>query len=334
MNHVSGSQTIGSLAVNNHTAVIGDTDLWIIAADEDAAGRLLNVLIPEAAEWIRNPTMTVEMEAVEDELSGIRFVAAGSVNSADSSGNASNKASDFSLTAELTVNENSYHPAIPQAVKTAVSEKNYGNAAELTADLVHLLTAWAKHYSADNYSGQLTLSADCGPLLVSESLNLYSTTVDSTAIGSIQKNGLALYFTDDKICGQNGLTLTASEQKLADSVKLLPLAYEICQNGNFTATGDEDGDEFICTLSLDKEGMKAVAYAIAPEAEKLGIQFTEGQVQVTVCEDTLRTISFSCAGNLKIVLTETPVTLTAEVVFDEDAEEMTVPEKVREALLQ
>ena len=78
--------------------------------------------------------------------------------------------------------------------------------------------------------------------------------------------------------------------------------------------------------------MKSVAYAIAPKTEDMDIRFTSGTIELTNQNEKLQKISFACGGSMKIVLSDTEVSLGAELKFSQAQTDAEVPAKVMEVL--
>ena len=88
--------------------------------------------------------------------------------------------------------------------------------------------------------------------------------------------------------------------------------------------------KYTYTISLDAEGMEAVAYAIAPAAKGMDIFFNSGSIQVVICEDQIQSIEVNCGGTVQIVLSNAKVAFEALIEFTEGTDTAAIPEAVKE----
>ena len=65
----------------------------------------------------------------------------------------------------------------------------------------------------------------------------------------------------------------------------------------------------VYTIALDADGMAAAANAIAPDIESLDIDFTEGNLEIVLSGNDLSSITISCGGRLRLLLTDTDVSI-------------------------
>lgn len=299
--------------------------VYQITAKQDQAKDLLEILLPSAAAYVSAAEdVKVDLVAEEGDLSAIRFAADGYLEDKDRT--------PFSVTAELEL-QNGNRMELPGAVREAILSGTADAGSEITEDLLQLISAWANLNKQDPLTGKINLSANCGPLVLSDQLQMQRTIVDGEQVTGIRKNDLSFYFTDDKICDGNGHELDLSAASLVEAARLYDVAYQTCLNGDATVT--RNGDTCLYTLMLDEEGMEAVAYAIAPDAEDMDILFTTGSIQVVLEKDRIKSIHLSCDGSMKIVLSTASVSISGEFIFDSPesgAEEITFPEPVIESL--
>ncbi len=300
----------------------GDTLVYTVTASGENAEELLKLLAPEEAEQFSG-TKTVKVEVVvkDDQLSEIRFSSEGVLDDAEKT--------QTSIEAKLTPLESDTEKTeIPQSVKDKVLSGEYEANEILTGDILDLMSAWGELNERKVLAADLKLTADCTPLSVGEELQLFRTTEQEQTILSLQKNGLELYFTEDKVCDRNGNALAFEDQPLTQAAYLPEIAYEICLNARVDCT---DG---VYTLTLDEEGMKAVTYAIVPEAEKLDLAFGVGSMQITVEDQMIQNIRISCDGTVKTEIADMPMTLLCEFDIQQEESDFVVPEAVSDALLQ
>lgn len=325
------SEIIGQAADLYHALTITQESnkegrLYSIVAEGKDARSLLEILVPQVADELSDAqVIRIELQENQDEIDYIHFSANGTLND--------NAKTDVTVEADLTTMEYDSQAAnIPTKVKKAVKRGTKESNNELTEDLFRILSAWKELEGRDHFASNLQLSADCGPIAFNDNLQMLRVNEEDLTIYCIQKNGNYIYFTDKAICNQYGNAVETGNEELMEAAKLWNIAYQTCLNGDFNCTGS--GDRYIYTLKLDQEGMESVAYAIAPEAKKLGVSLESGSIQITLNKEHLRMIHFSCSGSVKVVTADVPVSLNGDVRIDDaDTElEFSVPESVIQTL--
>ena len=101
----------------------------------------------------------------------------------------------------------------------------------------------------------------------------------------------------------------------------------------FSATAshtEKPGGQEVYTIALDADGMAAAANAIAPDIESLDIDFTEGNLEIVLSGNDLSSITISCGGTLRLLLTDTDVSFRA--VITPAGREFAVTQQVLSAL--
>ncbi len=76
--------------------------------------------------------------------------------------------------------------------------------------------------------------------------------------------------------------------------------------------------------------MAAAANVIAPDIESLDIDFTEGNLEIVLSGNDLSSITISCGGTLRLLLTDTDVSFRA--VITPAGREFAVTQQVLSAL--
>ena len=79
--------------------------------------------------------------------------------------------------------------------------------------------------------------------------------------------------------------------------------------------------------------MKSVAYAAAPEMEKLPVTLTSGSVQIMIKGSNITEIDFSCTGGLSVLAGTAPVTVSVKMGFTHNSN-TEVPNAVKNQLIQ
>ena len=92
------------------------------------------------------------------------------------------------------------------------------------------------------------------------------------------------------------------------------------------------GSGILAELALEwaADGMAAAANAIAPDIESLDIDFTEGNLEIVLSGNDLSSITISCGGTLRLLLTDTDVSFRA--VITPAGREFAVTQQVLSAL--
>ena len=304
-----------TMALYKHVDIEENDGTYSITAEKGDARAILELLIPSAASLLSDTdSLKVDLITDDGELERIEFTGSGKLNDGEAL-----KIMDSTRTVE-----------IPETVSEAIRSGEYETMEALSDDLYRLANGWQDLMSADPLGAELILSADCGPLVLNESLELYRWDFGEEEIFSVQENGYALYFTDDTICDSKGNSIPTASAANIDAARLLDIAYTACMNASADST--VKGSQYIYTLSLNEEGMEAVAYAIAPEAEKLNISFASGSIQVIILDERIESVEITVSGSVQIVLSSADVSIGAKLEFSGDSVDATIPEVVKEAL--
>lgn len=311
-----------AIALYQHVAIHEEDGVYTITAEEEDAKAILALLIPSAANLLEDTNaIQVEMLTEEGEVAALRFSGSGTLWKEDKT--------PFDLSAELSLKpENQDRVTIPAIVKSAIVSGDYEAEKVLTENFIRLVNAWRALYEADSMGAELLLQADCGPVTLNDSFDYYRWNCGGAEISSLQKNGSALYFTDTAICDENGHALTFSEASGVEAAKLLDIAYQVCMNGELACSTANENDVY--TLSLDEAGIKAVAYAIAPETQDMDLFLDSGSIQLVVGQDSLRSIELRCRGSVQVLFSSVDAAFEARLEFLDGEAPVTIPEAVKE----
>lgn len=310
-------------ALYRHLEIEETGGSYSITATDGDAEAILELLMPSAADLL-SETNELKVKLVTDGgvLKKIEFTGSGRLN--DSGRTA------YTLRASLKLLDSPRSPEIPDAVAEAIASGEYEILGTLSDSIYRLARGWQALESRDPLGAALTLHADCGPLALNESLELFRWTAAGEEIFSVQENGYALYFTDDAICDSKGNSIPTASAANIDAAKLLDIAYDICMNASADCVSQ--GEQYTYTLSLDDEGMEAVAYAIAPEAEKLNISFESGSIQIVIREASIESIEVKVSGSVQVLLSHADASIGAKLEFAGDSADAVLPDAVKEAL--
>ena len=210
-----------------------------------------------------------------------------------------------------------------------------GETGKLSEELLTLAAAWNDINSRNPLCADLVMNADCGPLVLNDTFELYSWKIEDETISSIQKNDFELYVTDETICDKDGElvadTSGLSASASVDAAKLVEIAYQLYLNTEVECRTDGAAKSY--TLSMDEKGIQTVAYAIAPQTADMDMIFKNGTVSFVVRDKKLQEITFACDGSMKIVLSDVEISLGAKLQFYDAEADIAVPEAVRKTLL-
>lgn len=265
------------------------------AADADA---LLTLLEPEVGDLTGIDRLTAVLTVADGRARSLRLTAGPE--------DAPVLTAVMDFTAKVTA------PQVPEAVTAAIAGGTEPENTVLPADTLRLLRSWAALRSREVLAADLTLTADCGPLVLRDTLQYDRRTVDGQDFTAVRKGALSLYFSGDKLCDAEGHVLT-TDDALASQAQLLQLAYQLVLNG--TAACTQTGGTDTYTLTLDEAGAAEFAAAIAPDIQSQHVAFTGGRVTMEVQDTQLCSVRITCSGSISVALTEASASLSADIRF-------------------
>lgn len=300
---LSSSMTLSDLAALFRKAHVDcektDADTlytaMLSAADADA---LLTLLEPEVGDLTGIDRLTAVLTVADGRARSLRLTAGPE--------DAPILTAVMDFTAKITA------PQVPEAVTAAIAGGTEPENTVLPADTLRLLRSWAALRSREVLAADLTLTADCGPLVLRDTLQYDRRTVDGQDFTAVRKGALSLYFSGDKLCDAEGHVLT-TDDALASQARLLQLAYQLVLNG--TAACTQTGGTDTYTLTLDEAGAAEFAAAIAPDIQSQHVAFTGGRVTMEVQDTQLCSVRITCSGSISVALTEANASLSADIRF-------------------
>lgn len=300
---LSSSMTLSDLAALFRKTHVGcektDADTLytavLSAADADA---LLTLLEPEVGDLSGIDRLTAVLTVADGRARSLRLTAGPE--------DAPVLTAVMDFTAKVTA------PQVPEAVTAAIAGGTEPENTVLPADTLRLLRSWAALRSREVLAADLTLTADCGPLVLRDTLQYDRRTVDGQDFTAVRKGALSLYFSGDKLCDAEGHVLT-TDDALASQAQLLQLAYQLVLNG--TAACTQTGGTDTYTLTLDEAGAAEFAAAIAPDIQSQHVAFTGGRVTMEVQDTQLCSVRITCSGSISVALTEANASLSADIRF-------------------
>ena len=297
-------------------SVDGQNKVYTFTAEGDDASALLHLLTSdEIADAAALSSIRVTLTAESGELMRMNFAAE---NSGDLHVNADAVFTDASA------------PVVPDEVLSAIRSSSAASPSTLTDDALRLLHAWGE-LTNDISSSDISLSADCGPIVLSSTLQYDRSSIDGQSYGCIRKNTLAVYFSGDKICDASGNSVDAASAQLVDVSSLIDLCYRLILDGSAGCERVSDG--YLYGLSLDSDAMNDLAAAIAPDIKAQNVTFSSGRISVLVSEQgALQSVNISCSGALHLILSDAPASLSAVITSAE--REFSIPQPALNALKQ
>ena len=311
LTHAAGLYRALEVTVTEENAV----KTYHASVEGEEAERLLATLLPDAAERLTD-TQAVDLDLIvtDGELTSLRVEWAGDASS---------------MTAELSTLESAEH-VLPAAVRGAVASGEYADAEEIGPALKRLVLAWTELASRDPLTADVTLAANCGPLLLDETLTWQRTRAYEQELSHVSRRGMSLWFTDDAACTGGGLKVGAVDATYSAAAELVRLAYQAFLLGEADCTEFTGGWRYSVTLNADE--MADFAAAIAPETRSLGVTPTDGTVRLELRDDAISSLVVQCKGAMRVVRTDVPAAVSARLTFDRDAALDKPPETVVSAL--
>lgn len=296
-----------------------------LTAEGENARRLLKILVPEQIENLSDTQkLKVELSIADDEIQKLCFYSEGTLMD--------DSKTPYTISAELKPAETDETFTLPEPVIETVSSGEIESETVISDGLFRLLSAWTNLSQEKTFTADISMGVECSPISLNENIKFERTIIDGEKIGCIRKKELAVYFADGNFCDQNGAVIDAKDNALADRKRLIEALYQICMNGEFKCT-DTGNDTWLYTLTLDEDAMKSVAYAAAPEMEKLPVTLTAGSVQIMIKGSNITEIDFSCTGGLNALADTAPVTVSVRMGFTHNSG-TEVPNAVKNQLIQ
>lgn len=222
--------------------------------------------------------------------------------------------------------------SIPGKVTDAIEPGDASSARPLTENLFRLVSAFLALEEQNPLGGTLTLMADCGPLALDKTLELYSWSLEDRRIYSIQENGSGLYYCNGTLCDGQGRVLPLDSSTNGTAATLPELLLAVCLR--LTADCTQMGEQYVYRFSLDAQAMSELACAIAPETEKLPLTWNRGTVKVVVAEDRLQSLEVKITGSLSVILTQVEVSIGGEITLEPGSANVALPPAVEAAMLR
>lgn len=207
--------------------------------------------------------------------------------------------------------------AIPFEVQNVVAAGTYKEAEDASEALTQLLSAWIELSGRSILRADVSLRADCGPLLLDERFTWQRSRSFDPTLHSLTRRGTTLFYTDAAACDASGSPLPVRDAAASDVPQLMPLAYNAVLLGQ--TQWDQTGDGMHCTVALDAEAMDRFVAVIAPEADVRELDLTDGEAGLTLKDGKITEVSVRCGGTVRVVRSDVAAEVTASLSFDDAA---------------
>ena len=292
-----------------------DATLFRITLPPEEAEELLTLFYPLGADFPPGDTaVNVTLTQKQGAISALEVTAA---------------ALGYDALCRLDIRPAAEGHALPPAVENAVRSGAETPERILTSDILRLLAAWRELESRESMAADVRLFADCGSVLLDETLEYLRADVDGTVIRGVHRGPLEVYFTSEAACTGNGSPLPTGQEALLRTEDLWKIAGQLIQNGDLSCS--VSGSRSVYTLSLDEAQMRTVTEAIAPRTAQQDITFTGGTLRAVITGDTLTSMEILCSGSLRVVLSDVNAAVSAQLRIRDDAQ-ITIPSAASKAL--
>ena len=207
--------------------------------------------------------------------------------------------------------------AVPFEVQNAVAAGTYKEAEDASEALTQLLSAWIELSGRSILRADVSLRADCGPLLLDERFTWQRSRSFDPTLHSLTRRGTTLFYTDDAACDASGSPLPVRDAAASDVPQLMRLAYNAVLLGQ--TQWNQTGDGMHCTVALDAEAMDRFVAVIAPEADVRELDLADGEAGLTLKDGKITEVSVRCGGTVRVVRSDVAAEVTASLSFDDAA---------------
>lgn len=174
---------------------------------------------------------------------------------------------------------------VPENVKQSAATVDPEALFSLTEDLYRLVLALAPFADMESIDGTLALRVDCGLLQVDTDMKL------------------------------SDLKTTSGSQLDPEKLQKLPeMLGWLCTEGDISCT--PKGDAYVYALELDQQGMQQLSQMILPELAQYGGDLTQGSISIILDAGKLTSMNVSIEGKISALITQIPITVGAEFIFD------------------
>lgn len=310
------------LAIYQKADIQSQNHVFTISAQGDSAREILRLLMPSAQSLLPDAnTLTVDLITQDDEIAQVRFTGAGHLTDSVQT--------PFSLSAQLTILPPAQEVTIPEPVEQAITTGMHPQ--ELYSDdLVELLEALGELRGQDPVTADVTVSAQCGPLDLSQDFRFYQWRTTDAPIRAVEREDRTLYFTGDALCDEAGRSLPLQDAPERSAAQLLDIALDSVENTQFQCR-HQDGSS-IYSFTLNSQGVAQMVQSLFPKTEELSIDYADSTLELTICQGHLTSLTITCGGSGQLLSLPVEVQLGLEAQVQPASSGKALPDAVVQAL--
>lgn len=290
--------------------------------DAQEANSLLSLILSgQSSGLLDAESMTAVILEREGALEELHFTGEGKTESGKS----------FTISAALKTRRIDSYPTVPQEVLKAIALGESLSDEPITEDFLALIAAWMKYDGAEEVRADVTARVEAGALSLDGQYDYGRKTVADTPIHVLGTRLFTLYFTDSAACTESGLELSSAQSQTIDTAKLIPLAKDLCLNGEFSCT--TSGTSRLYRIALDPDTAAEIAGTLLNDLKALKISYSDCAITITLENGEIAYISLDCAGTIRIVSRDVDCSVAVSVAYRDTAEGVQIPQKVLNTLL-
>ena len=288
----------------------------------DRARQIVSILLGSETEELLNAGeldgATVRLYAADGKLTKLSIIS----KSEDWDG------AVFHMEADLEPQPVAERMVIPTAVLNAISNDKT-EPEEFSEDILVLLSAFIRNETADTVDAKISVNAECGVLNLDSEYDYFRKKLGEQEISCVSSNLFEIYFTETAACTSKGVRLSAAEDRLLDSAKLIPIAKELFTTGTFKCSST--GAERIYSIMLTPESAKDIAEKLLPDLSTLNTTYDDCEIRIILKDDAISAIELQCGGSMRMVARDIETSLNVRVLYTEPGEHQ-IPYIVRQNL--
>jgi len=285
----------------------GYTIITTSSESEDAKA-ILSIVMPEIAERLEEVGKAeISLYVLNNRISYIALSAA--ANTEDSR--------QFEIGAKLQIMYNSDEKLyVPDAVSTALENVRSGEELaplKFNADMLSLLSAWGNFNQRSPQAASVSLKASSTILSVTGELEWFRKNVNGTNISCISTGSANYYLTEDKMCGQNGSSISLEQLNSISAANLIDTAFTLSQSIEPEVTKQDTATVY--TIRITGDLLTEVAQKLVPQLKEHSVDLASGSVNITVRDGGIAAVSLTITGNIRTLI-DIPVTISASAVMN------------------
>ena len=289
--------------------------------DAQEANSLLSLILAgQSAGLLDAENMTAVILEHDGALQELHFTGEGTTESGKS----------FTISAALKTREIESYPTVPRDVLNAIALSETLSGEPITEDFLALIAAWMKYDGAQTIRADVTARAEAGALSLNGQYDYARTAVENTAIHVLKTRLFTLYFTDSAACTEAGLALSSAQTHTIDTAKLIPLAKDLCLNGEFSCSVSGTVRQY--RIALDPDTASELTGALLSDLKALKISYSNCVLTITLENGELTDISLDCAGTIRVVSRDVECSVAVSVSYRDAGDGVEIPQKVVDTL--